>query len=110
MIALYLPKMYCDMDMYGKIIRIGNSHGIIIPSALLKQLSLSAKDSVKICADKHTIYIVKEEPYTGPYTGPFADMPRPEPGEPDPWGEKTSEEIVEELRAGRFDRPKDLDW
>ena len=98
------------MDKYGKIIRIGNSCGIIIPSRMLKDLSLDVEDSVLISIEGRSIVIRKQEPYTGPFTGIFADMPRPEPGEPNPWEGKSSAEIVEELRYGRYDREKNLDW
>ena len=111
MIALSLPiEHYYDMDKIGKIIRIGNSHGVIIPASALKELSWNTDDEVKMTLNEGSITIKRIEPYTGPYTGIFADMPRPAPGEPDPWGDKTTDEIMEELRAGRYDRHKDLDW
>ncbi|MBR4808755.1 MAG: AbrB/MazE/SpoVT family DNA-binding domain-containing protein [Bacteroidales bacterium] len=84
-----------------KIIRIGNSRGLLIPSPFLKKLSLKEKDDVQLYLEDDRLVIKKLEPYTGPYTGIFADMPRPEPGEPDPWGDKTTDEIMEELRGGR---------
>ena len=111
MIALTLPiEQYYAMDRIGKIIRIGNSHGVIIPASILKELSWGSKDEVEIRAFDGALYVKKIEPYTGPYTGIFADMPRRKPGEPDFWGDKSVDEIMEELRGGRYDRPKDLDW
>ena len=110
MIALSLPKNHSDMDKYGKIIKIGNSCGMIFPARLLRDLSINADDSVCISVVNRSIVITKQEPYTGPYTGIFADMPRPKPGEPDPWDGKDSSEIMEELRSGRLDRNKNLDW
>lgn len=99
-----------NMEKTGKIIRIGNSHGVIIPASLLKQLSWTAEDEIQLIMYDGSITLKKLEPYTGPYTGFFADMPRPEQGEPDPWGDKSTDEIVEELRSGRYDRSKNLDW
>ena len=108
---LSLPLYFLlEMEKTGKIIKIGNSHGVIVPASILKELSWNTQDELKMSIYNNTLYIKKTEPYTGPYTGIFADMPRPDPSEPDPWEGKTSEEIVDELRAGRYDRPKDLDW
>ena len=103
--ALSLPvNLYVNMEKVGRIIRIGNSHGVIIPSALMKELSWNTEDEVKLTMHNGSITVKKVEPYSGPYTGIFADMPRPEPGEPDPWGE------TDDLRTGRYNRPKNLDW
>ena len=50
--------------MKTSIINIGNSQGIIIPSALLRQLNLSFKSAVKIEIDNGAI-IIKPEPRQG---------------------------------------------
>lgn len=106
MVALSLPETL--IDMYGKIIKIGNSKGVIIPSSLLKELSLGEKDEVKFRLENNTLVITKQEPYTGPFTGPFADLPRPAPGEPDPWGDMSGEEWEDMLRRGSSARS--IDW
>lgn len=109
--ALTLPiNLLIDMEKIGKLIKIGNSHGVIIPAPLLKQLSWTDEDEIMLTMYDGFLTLKKIEPYTGPYTGFFADMPRPEPGEPDPWGDKSTDEIIEELRGGRYDRPKILYW
>ena len=41
-----LPHIIDSEDMRSKIIRIGNSLGIIIPSKVLKEMSLKEKDEV----------------------------------------------------------------
>ena len=105
MIALSLPQNYLDMDKYGNIIRIGNSRGVIIPSSILKELSLKEKDEVVFSAKEGALHIRKLEPYTGPFTGLFADLPRPVPGEVDPWEGKTTAKIMEEYREGSGCRP-----
>ncbi len=109
MIALSLPEKIIKMisfhrSDFGSIIKIGNSKGLIIPSHILKALALREKDEVELYLEGNMLHIKKIEPYTGPYTGIFADMPRPEPGDPDPWGDKTTEEIMEELRSGSGSR------
>lgn len=50
--------------MKANIINIGNSQGIILPSALLRQLNLSFKSSVEIEIDNGAI-IIKPEPRQG---------------------------------------------
>ena len=61
------------------IIRIGNSRGIIIPSAILKKLGV--KDNAKVQLEEKEDGVLtlrfppEEEPYTGPFTGPFKDFP-----------------------------------
>lgn len=50
--------------MKANIINIGNSQGIILPSALLRQLNLSFKSSVEIEVDNGAI-IIKPEPRQG---------------------------------------------
>ncbi|MBR5904947.1 MAG: AbrB/MazE/SpoVT family DNA-binding domain-containing protein [Bacteroidales bacterium] len=105
MTSLSLPQIYLEMDKYGNIIRIGNSRGLIIPSSILRELSLKEKDEVIFSTKEGTLQIRKLEPYTGPFTGLFADLPRPVPGEQDPWNGKTTAEIMEEYRGGSGCRP-----
>ena len=96
--------MYRFMDKYGKIIRIGNSHGVIVPASILKEVSLKENDKIVFSIENDTLCLKKTGPYMGPYTGIFADMPRPDPDEPDPWKGKTTEEIMDELRYGSGSR------
>ena len=56
------------------ITRIGNSKGVIIPSSLLKSLSLGEKDRVALSLDGNRLILEKKEPFTGPFTGPFAGL------------------------------------
>ncbi len=64
--------------METTIIRIGNSRGIIIPSAILKKLGV--REGAKVRLEENTSgsftlsFPPEEEPYTGPYTGPFKDF------------------------------------
>ena len=46
--VLPLPHIKKNVDMRGKIIRIGHSLGIIIPSKVLKEMSLKEKDVVSM--------------------------------------------------------------
>lgn len=43
--------------MDANIIKVGNSNGIILPAALLKELKLSAKSTVRIEVEKGAIVI-----------------------------------------------------
>ena len=101
MIAISLPEIYQDMIIkYGNIIKIGNSKGVIIPASILKELALNEKDEVHFSIEDGKMVIEKIPPFTGPFTGIFATLPRPKDGEADPWGDRDSAEIEEELRAG----------
>lgn len=87
-------------DKYGKIIRIGNSRGILIPASFMNNLSLKEKDDVLFSIEDDKLIIKKLQPYTGPYTGIFADMPRPESGETGFFDGNSTDEIMKELRGG----------
>lgn len=104
MYSLSLPKTCIDMDRFGNIIRIGNSRGFIIPSSILKELSLKEKDEILLSTSDGVLHIKKVEPYSGPFTGIFADMPRPEPGDWDEWEGKSTSEIMDEIRDGSGSR------
>ena len=59
------------------IVRIGTSHGVIIPASLLKEVGFHFRDSVEITQDQGRIIIspVREaETITEPFTGPFAAL------------------------------------
>lgn len=43
--------------MEANIIKVGNSNGIILPAALLKELKLTTKSAVRIDVEKGTIVI-----------------------------------------------------
>ena len=105
MTSLSLPQIYLEMDKYGNIIRIGNSRGLIIPSSILKELSLKEKDEVVFSTKEGALHVRKLEPYTGPFTGLFADLPHAASGKPTPWEGKTTAEIMEEYRGGSGSRP-----
>lgn len=47
------------MTMNTTILRIGNSSGIIIPSAIMKSLSLSVRDKISICEENGKITLRK---------------------------------------------------
>lgn len=102
MLALYLPENNVIMIDSGRvhfsnIIRIGNSKGLIIPSSILKSLSLKEKDEVELTVDDNALCIKKIQPFTGPFTGMFSDMPKPGPGS---WGgDMSAADYVDEMRA-----------
>lgn len=64
--------------METTVIRIGNSRGIIIPSAILKKLGVKEGTRVKLEENAPGSFILtfppQEEPYTGPFTGPFKHL------------------------------------
>jgi len=74
-------------EMKSRIIRIGNSRGIIIPAAFLKALALNEKDRVEFSLENGRLIIEadKAEEFNGPFTGPFSSLPYVENG----WGEET---------------------
>ena len=62
-------------DMETTVIRIGNSRGIIIPSAILKKLGVKEGAKVQLEEKEGGVLALsfppEEEPFTGPFTGPF---------------------------------------
>jgi antitoxin MazE len=50
--------------METNIIRIGNSHGVILPSGILRQLNLNAKSSVDVLIEDNKI-IIRSSPRQG---------------------------------------------
>ena len=88
--------------METTIIRIGNSRGIIIPSAILKRLGVKEGAKVRLEEKEEGSFVLsfppEEEPYTGPFTGPFkalADIV-----DEDAWGGRDvdSVEYIRQLR------------
>ena len=82
-----------DKSMETTIIRIGNSRGIIIPSAILKKRGVREGARVQLEeGDDGAIalrFVPDEGPFSGPFTGPFAPLARFRDIE-DPWGEDPS--------------------
>ena len=85
-----------DKSMETTVIRIGNSRGIIIPSAILKKLGVREGARVKLEEKEDGAlalsFLPVEEPYTGPFTGPFAPLAQFKDMD-DPWGEDPSEYV-----------------
>ena len=89
-------SLLLSSDMTANIIKIGNSKGIIIPSSILKQLSLNNGDEITLSIEDKRLVISKSAGFTGPFTGPFAAL------KPycDAWGDEDAMKIAEELRSG----------
>lgn len=67
-----------DYAMTTKLIRIGNSRGIVIPAKILKKYGADDNSSVSLEEEDGRLYLSfskEEEPFTGPFTGPFKDFP-----------------------------------
>lgn len=79
-----------DKEMETTIIRIGNSRGIIIPSALLKKYKLAEGDKVTLEENAEGGFTLSfsqaAEDYSGPFTGPFKALA--ELIDEDAWGGK----------------------
>ena len=73
-----------DNAMTTKLIRIGNSRGIVIPAKLLKKYGADDSTMVSLEEEDGRLYLAfsKEEPFTGPFTGPFKVFS----GDPEAWG------------------------
>ena len=89
------------MKTKTQVLRIGNSKGVILPAGVLKELSLSERDSLDIRTEGGRIILSKtpvEESFTGPFTGPFSELS----GDPELWGgTMTAVEYEDDLRKGR---------
>ena len=95
--------------MTTKLIKIGNSRGIVIPSSILKKLGLKEKDELMIqVRDGQIVLTVITEEFTGPFTGPFAPLASFAPV----WGgeEKDALEIAEELHNSRVNTREIPEW
>ena len=91
--------MAIPIDMTTKIIPIGNSRGIILPSSILKKLSLKDKDELMIRIQDGQIVLTAVTPeFTGPFTGPFAELAR---FAPDPEDTRDALEMARELHDSR---------
>ena len=110
------PTFVIEMDksMETTVIKIGNSRGIIIPSAILKKLGVKEGDKVKLeekdGACTLTFLGEEEEPYTGPYTGPFKALK--DLVDEDAWGGKDMDpvEYVRQLRDDSKAEKRVIDW
>jgi len=99
-ITIYICKKK-EMKTTTRIKRIGNSRGVVIPSEILRELSLSERDCLDIRTEDGKIILSAssvEETFSGPFTGPFAELS----GDPNLWGGPLSAvEYEDELRRGR---------
>ena len=99
--------------METTVIRIGNSRGIIIPSAVLKKLGI--KEGAKVKLEENTpgtftlSFPLEEEPYTGPFTGPFKALAPLQEME-DPWEGMDAAEYVRQLRDETGVEKRVLPW
>lgn len=102
-----------DKSMETTVIRIGNSRGIIIPSAILKKLGV--KEGTKVKLEESTpgsftlSFPPEEEPYTGPFTGPFKALAPLQEME-DPWEGMDAAEYVRLLRDESDVEKRVLPW
>ena len=85
--------------MTTRLIKIGNSRGILIPSSILKKMSLKEKDELMIQIEDGRIVLTAITPeFTGPFTGPFAELARFAPDKEDT---RDALEIARELHDSR---------
>lgn len=98
------------MKKTTRILRIGNSRGVIIPAEVLRELSLSETDRLDISTENGRIVLsaaTGEEEFMGPFTGPFAELS----GDPTLWGGTMSAvEYEDELRRGRHNVKEMETW
>ena len=104
-----------DKEMETTIIRIGNSRGIIIPSALLKKYRIGDGDRVLLEENAEggftLSFLQVGETYSGPFTGPFKALA--ELVDEDAWGGKDVDPCtyVRQLRDDRGREKKTLpEW
>ena len=101
-----------DYAMTTKLIRIGNSRGIVIPAKILKKYGADDNSSVSLEEEDGRLYLCfskEEEPFTGPFTGPFKAL-APFKDMEDPWGEDPCE-YVRKLRDSSGAEKRQLpDW
>ena len=101
-----------DYAMTTKLIRIGNSRGIVIPAKLLKKYGADDNTSVSLEEEDGRLYLSfspKEEPYTGPFTGPFKALAAFKDME-DPWEGMDAVEYVRQLRDSTGKEKRELPW
>lgn len=93
-----------------QILRIGNSKGVILPARILRELSLSERDSLDVRTEDGKIILApssKVEKFNGAFTGPFSELS----GDPDLWGGAMSAvEYENELRRGRHNVEEMETW
>lgn len=87
--------------MTTKLIRIGNSRGIVIPARLLKKYEADDNATVSLEEEGGRLYLSfsrEEEPFTGPFTGPFKALK--DLVDDDAWGGRDTDpaEYVRQLR------------
>lgn len=102
-----------DKDMETTVIRIGNSRGIIIPSAILKKLGVKEGAKVQLEEKEGGVLALRfppeEEPFTGPFTGPFKELAE-FAGVEDPWGEDPVEYVRQLRDDSKADKRELPDW
>ena len=95
--------------MTTKLIKIGNSRGIVIPSSILKEMELKEKDNLLIHTEEHKIILsVIADDFTGPFTGPFAQLATSAPV----WGGegKDAMEVAREFHDARVNTREIPEW
>lgn len=87
--------------MIATVVRIGNSNGIVIPSKLMKSLTLSERDLVEIRECNGGLFLKKAGPVCA--TTPFTALDRwnEENGVTEEFSLESSLEYVESLRKNR---------
>lgn len=111
-----LPTFVIEIDkgMETTVIRIGNSRGIIIPSALLKKIGAKEGSKVEIEQKEDGAlslrFLPAAEPYTGPFTGPFKALAKLV--DEDAWGGRDMDpvEYVRQLRDDTGKETRELPW
>lgn len=90
--------------MTATVIRIGNSNGIVIPSKLLRALSLSERDQIELRECNGGLFLKKVGPACA--TTPFTALDRwnEENGFSEEFSLESSLEYVDSLRSGRANK------
>lgn len=102
-----------DKGMETAIIRIGNSRGIIIPSAILKKYGVKEGDKVKL-EDKEgeglsLSFVPGQVPRTGVFIGPFKELEKYYDMD-DPWGDDPVEYVRKLRDDSGVERRQLPDW
>jgi hypothetical protein len=94
--------------MTANLIRIGNSKGVILPSAMLKDMGLRNDVVFEITIHEGRIVLSPKREFAGEFTGPFAALNVP--GRDDLWGgpEVDAADFAQDLR-NQTER-SNVDW
>ena len=104
----FVMAMYDAMTT--RIIKIGNSKGLVLPASLLKKYAVQEKDEVRIQEEDGRIMLTfpgREAPFTGPFTGPFAGLA---PFAPDLDDTRDALDIARELHDARGNTRETPTW